>query len=52
MGVWHVVNYVLAVIRVIGGVLLWVVCVFVMWVLVSGVHPVEILSTVFCVIYR
>ena len=49
MGLWDVVSFVLSVIRVVGGVPLWVVCVF-RRVLVSVVHPVAILSAVFCVI--
>ena len=49
MGVWCVVMFVLSVMRVVGGVLLWVQCVF-RRVDVSVVHPVAILSAVFCVI--
>ena len=52
LGVWVVVIFVLSVMRVVGGVPLWVewvsscrCCVF-----VSVVHPVAILSAVFCVI--
>ena len=45
MGVWGVVIFFLSVMRVVGGVGLWVVCVF-----VSIVHPVAILSVVFYVI--
>ena len=41
--------FVLAVMRVVGGVPLWVVCVF-RCMFVSVVHPVAILSAVFCVI--
>ena len=44
------VNFVLSVMRVVEGVLLWVVCVFV--VLVSGVHPFAILSLVFFIILK
>ena len=44
MGVWGVVIFVLSVLHIVGDVLLWVVC-----VLVSVVHPVAILNTVFCV---
>ena len=53
MGVWGVVIFVLSVMRVVGGVPLWVECVFcrVYGVcFVSVVHPVAILSAVFCVI--
>ena len=52
MGVWGVVIFVLCVMRVVGGVPLWVECVFhrVDGVCVSVVHPVAILSAVFCVI--
>ena len=52
MGVWGVVVFVLSVMRVVVGVRLWVVCVFrrVDVVFVSVVHPVTILSAVFCVI--
>ena len=45
--------FVLSVMRVVGGVLLCVVCVFsssICCVFVSVVHPVSILSVVFCVI--
>ena len=43
--------FVLSGMRVVGGVPLWVVCVcFVVYMLVYGVHPVAILSAVFCVI--
>ena len=51
MGVW-VVIFVLSVMRVVGGVPLWVVCVSSCrcCVFVSVVHPVAILSAVFCVI--
>ena len=47
-----VVIFVLSVIRVVGGVTLWVVCVFrpVDVVCLCLVHPVAILSVVFCVI--
>ena len=45
MGVWGVVIFVLSMMCVVGGVALWVVCVF-----VSVVHPVVIMSAVFCVI--
>ena len=47
MGVWGVVIFVLPVMRVVGGVPLWVVCVF---RCVYVVYPVAILSAVFCVI--
>ena len=47
VGVWVVVICVLSVMRVVVGIPLWVVCVF-----VSVVHPVAILSAVFCVICR
>ena len=52
MGVWGVVIVVLSVMHVIGGVPLWVACVFRVDVVcvVSVVHPVAILSAVFCVI--
>ena len=52
MGVWGVVIFVLSVMRVVRGVPLWVVCVFrrVDVVCMSVVHPVAILSAVFCVI--
>ena len=52
VGVWGVVIFVLSMMRVVGGVPLWVVCVFrrVDVVCVSVVHPVAILSAVFCVI--
>ena len=52
MGVWGVVIFVLFVMRVVGGVPLWVVCVSSCrcCVFVSVVHPVAILSAVFCVI--
>ena len=52
MGVWGVVIFVLSVMPVVGGVPLWVECVFrrVDVVCVSVVHPVAILSAVFCVI--
>ena len=54
MGVWGVVIFVLSMMRVVGGVPLWVVCVFrsscKCCVFVSVVHPVAILSAVFCVI--
>ena len=49
MGVCGVVIFVLYVMRVVGGVPLWVECVF-CCVFVSVVHPVAILSAVFCVI--
>ena len=45
MGVWVVVIFVLCVMRVVGGVPLWVECLF-----VSVVHPVAILRAVICVI--
>ena len=50
MGVWGVVNFVLYVIRVVGGVSLWVICVFrrVDVVCVSVVHPVAIECGVLC----
>ena len=52
MGVWGLVIFVLSVMRVVGGVPLWVVCVSSCrcCVFVSVVHPVAILSAVFCVI--
>ena len=51
MGVWGVVIFVLSVMCVVGGVPLWVECVFRRCcVCVSVVHPVAILSAVFCVI--
>ena len=52
MGVWGVVIFVLYVMLVVGGVPLWIVCVFhlVDVVCLSVVHPVAILSAVFCVI--
>ena len=62
VGEWVVVIFVLSVMRVVGGVPLWVECVFrrvngvcllcvcVCCVFVSVVHPVVILSAVFCVI--
>ena len=53
MGVWGVVIFVLSVMRVVGGVPLWVVsCVSSCrcYVFVSVVHPVVNLSAVFCVI--
>ena len=51
MGVWVVVISVLSVMRVVGGIPLWVECVFRrVDVFVSVVHPVAILSAVFCVI--
>ena len=55
VGVWGVVIFVISVLCVDGGVLLWVICVFrrvdvVCWC-VFVVHPVAILSAVFCVIY-
>ena len=54
VGVWVVVIFVLSVMRVVGGVPLWVECVWVSscrcCVFVSVVHPVAILSAVFCVI--
>ena len=49
MGVWVVVIFVLSVMRVVRGILIWVECVF-RRVFVSVVHPVAILSAVFCVI--
>ena len=49
-----VVTFVLSVMRVVGSVPLWVVCVCVSscicCVFVSVIHPVAILSAVFCVI--
>ena len=48
-----VVIFVLSVMRVVEGVALWVVCVFLSCrccVFVYVVHPVAILSAVFCVI--
>ena len=52
MGVWGLVIFVLSVMRVVGGVPLCVVCVSSCrcCVFVSVVHPVAILSAVFCVI--
>ena len=52
VGVWGVVIFVLSVMRVVGGVPLWIMCVSSCrcCVLVSVVHPVAILSAVFCVI--
>ena len=52
VGGWAVVIFVLSVMRVVGSLPLWVVCVFrrVDVVCVSVVHPVTILSAVFCVI--
>ena len=52
MGVWGVVIFVLSVMRAVGGVPLWVVCVLSCrcCVFVSVVYPVAILSMVFCVI--
>ena len=52
MGVWGVVTFVVSVMRVVGGVHLWVVCVSSCrcCVFVSVVYPVAILSAVFCVI--
>ena len=52
MGVWGVVIVVLSVMRVVGVVPLWVVCVSSCrcCVFVFIVHPVAILSVVFCVI--
>ena len=52
MVVWGVSIFVLSVMRVVGGVPLWVVCVSSCrcCVFVSVVHPVAILSAVFCVI--
>ena len=50
MGVWDIVIVVLYVMRVVGGVSLWVVCVFRRIDGVSVVHSVAILSAVFCVI--
>ena len=52
-GVLGIVNFVLSVMRVVGGVSLWVVSVFcrvdvVCWCLF--VHPVAMLSAMFCVI--
>ena len=49
MGVWGVVIFVLSVMNVVGGVPLWVECVL-RCVFVSVVHPIAILSAVFCVI--
>ena len=50
VGVWGVVMFVLSVMRVVGGVPLWVVCVFRCVDVMCVVHPVAILSAVFCVI--
>ena len=53
MGVWGVVIVVLSVMHVVGGVPLWVLCVFSSCrccVVASVVHPVAILNAVFCVI--
>ena len=52
MGVWGVVLFVLSVMRVFGGVSLWIECVSSCrcCVCVSVVHPVAIMSAVFCVI--
>ena len=52
MGVWGVVIFVLYVMRVVRGVSLWAECVSSCrcCVFVSVVHPVAILSAVFCVI--
>ena len=53
VGVWVLVIFVLSVMRVVGGVPLWVECVFRrvdVCVFVSVVHPVAILCAVFCVI--
>ena len=52
VGVWCVMMFVLSVMHVVGGVPLWVECVFchVYVVCVPVVHPVAILSAVFCVI--
>ena len=53
MGVWGVVIFVLYVMPVVGGVTLWVLCVsrrVDIVCFVSVVHPVAILSVVFCVI--
>ena len=52
MGVWGVVIFVLSVMRVVGGVPLWVVCVSscICCMFVSVVHQVAILSAMFCVI--
>ena len=50
MSVWGVVIFVLSGMRVVGGVPIWVVCVFRRVDVVSVVHPVPILSAVFCVI--
>ena len=52
MDVWGVVIFVLSVMHVVGGVLLWIVCVSSCrcCVFVSVVHPVAILSAVICVI--
>ena len=52
MGVWVVVIFVLSVMRVVGGVHLWVECVFrrVDVVVCVCCTPVAILSAVFCVI--
>ena len=48
---WGVVICVLSVMRVVEGMPLWVVCVFPrVDVFVSLVHPVAIMSAVFCVI--
>ena len=52
MGVWGGVIFVLSVMHVVGGIPLWVVCVSscICCVFVSVLHPVAILSAVFCVI--
>ena len=50
MAVWGVVIFVLSVMRVVGSVPLWVECVFRLVYVVSVVHPIAILSAVFCVI--
>ena len=50
MVVWGVVIFVLSVMPVVGGVPLWVECVFRCIDVVAVIHPVAILSAVFCVI--
>ena len=50
VGVWRVVIFVLSVMRVVGSVPFWVECVFRRVDVVCVVHPVAILSAVFCVI--
>ena len=52
VGVWGVVIFVLSVMCVGGGVFIGSVCILscICWVFVSVVHPVAILSAVFCII--